>query len=58
MIASTPSTVVRPRWPSPLGVLDLDHLGSPVREDRARRGHEGELGHLEDAHAPHRLQHQ
>ena len=43
---------------APLGVLDLDHLGSPVRQDRARRGHEGELGHLEHAHALHRLQHQ
>src|SRR6516162_7980873 len=41
-----------------LGVFDLDHLGSPVRQDRARRGHERELGYFEDAHTRHRLQHQ
>ena len=36
-------------------VLDLDDVGTPVGEDRPRRGHERELGHLEDANALHHL---
>ena len=35
-------------------VLDLDHVGAPVGEHRARRGREGELRHLQDADAFHR----
>ena len=40
-----------------LDVLDLDHLGAPVGEQRRRRGHEGVLGHLEDADALHHCGH-
>ena len=36
------------------GVLDLDHVGTPVGQHRTGRGREGELRHLEDAHAFHR----
>ena len=36
-------------------MLDLDHVGAPVGEDRARGGHEGELRHFEDPHALHHL---
>ena len=32
-------------------VLDLDHVGAPVGEQRAARGHEHELGELDDTHA-------
>jgi hypothetical protein len=38
-------------------VLDLDHVGAPVGEDRARRRHEGELRDFEHAHTGHRLLH-
>ena len=38
---------------APLDVLDLDHLGAPVGEQRRGGGHEGVLGHLEDADALH-----
>ena len=41
-----------PRIASPrVDVLDLDHLGAPVAEDRRRGGHEGVVGHVEDANA-------
>ena len=33
------------------GVLDLDHVGTPVGEQRAARGHEHELGELDDTDA-------
>ena len=36
-------------------VLDLDDVRAPVGEDRARRGHERELRHLENADALHDL---
>jgi hypothetical protein len=42
---------------APLDVLDLDDLGAPVGQQRRRRGHEGVLGHLEDADALHDLCH-
>ncbi len=35
------------------GVLDLDHLGTPVRQDGRGGRHEGVLGHLEDANTFH-----
>jgi hypothetical protein len=37
------------------GMLHFDDVGAPVREDRPRRGHERELGYLEDADALHHL---
>ena len=40
-----------------LDVLDLDHLGAPVGQQRRRRGHERVLRHLEDAHAFHHCGH-
>ena len=42
---------------APLDVLDLDDLGSPVGEERRGGGHEGVLGHLEDADALHHCGH-
>ena len=38
-------------------VLDLDDIRAPVGEDRPCGGHEGELGHLQHAHALHDLGH-
>ena len=44
-----PSTLTRPRCASPVtGMLDLDHLGAPVREDRTGRRNERELRDLQD----------
>ena len=43
---------------TPLCVLDFDHVGAPIRQDRAGRGHERELGDLEDTHARHGSDHQ
>ncbi len=31
-----------------LGVLDLDHIGAPLREHRSRHGDEHVGGHLDD----------
>ena len=39
------------------GMLDLDDVGAPVGQDRAGRGHERELRHLEDPDALHHLDH-
>ena len=38
---------------APLGVLDLDDLGTPVGQDGGRGRHEGVLGDLEDANTLH-----
>jgi hypothetical protein len=38
-------------------VLDLDDVGTPVGQHRARGRHERELRDLEDAHTSHRLLH-
>ena len=40
-----------------LSVLDFDHVGAPVRQDRAGGRDKGELRHLQDAHAFHRSDH-
>ncbi len=40
-----------------LDVLDLDHLGTPVGQQRRRRGHERVLRHFQDAHAFHHCSH-
>jgi hypothetical protein len=40
-----------------LGVLHLDHVRTPVREDCARGRDEGELSDLQDPHALHRSDH-
>ena len=42
---------------APVDVLDLDHLGTPLGEDRGGSGHERLLRHLEDAYAFHDLGH-
>jgi len=34
------------------GVLDLEHVGAPVRQHCAGRGGEGELGNLQNAKRP------
>ena len=39
------------------GVLDLDHVGAPVGQDRAGGGREGELGDLDHLDALHGLVH-
>ena len=42
-----------PHGVAPLDVLDLDHLGAPVGEERRGGGHEGVLGDLQDPDALH-----
>ena len=39
------------------GMLDLDHVRAPVRQDRARRRNESELRDFEDPNALHNLGH-
>ena len=46
-----------PHRVAPFDVLDLDHLGAPLGEDRGGRGNEGLLRHLQDANALHYLGH-
>ena len=53
LITPTPRRQQAAHGVAPLDVLDLDDLGTPVGEQRRRRGHEGVLGDLEDPHPFH-----